>query len=152
MTTSTRVSWITPRAAMPPTLAALLLLASAAGAQQRQPGFESGATASATHLARVPTPQLLLIHRDASVQQEMAADSSARSDAMLNAALIALGALGIFDNVVVHWMLGWHRAIEGSPYNLQIELGIVAVSTAMLVTGLVRERRARATRKQEQEG
>jgi hypothetical protein len=40
-------------------------------------------------------------------------------------------------------ILGWHRAIEGSPHNLEIEIGIVAVSSAMLVAGVVRERRAR---------
>jgi len=66
-----------------------------------------------------------------------------RNDAMLNGALIALGALGIFDNVVVHWILGWHRAIEDSPHALEIEIGIVAISAAALVTGVVRERRAR---------
>jgi len=71
------------------------------------------------------------------------ADNRGRNDAMLNGALITLGALGIYDNVVVHWILGWHRVIEDSPYNLEIEIGIVAVSTAMLVAGLVRERRAR---------
>jgi uncharacterized membrane protein len=62
---------------------------------------------------------------------------------MLNGALISLGALGIFDNVVIHWILGWHRAIEDSPYALEIEIGIVAVSAPMLAAGVVRERRAR---------
>lgn len=69
--------------------------------------------------------------------------SRERNDAMLNGALITLGALGIYDNVVVHWILGWHRAIEDHPHTLEIEIGIVALSTAMLVTGIVRERRAR---------
>jgi hypothetical protein len=41
--------------------------------------------------------------------------AGSRNDAMLNGALIALGALGIFDNVVVHWMLGWHRPGSGQP-------------------------------------
>jgi hypothetical protein len=67
----------------------------------------------------------------------------ARKDAMINGALVAVGALGVFDNVVVHWILGWHRAIEDSPYALQIEIGIVVLSTAMLVTGIWRERQAR---------
>jgi uncharacterized membrane protein len=67
----------------------------------------------------------------------------ARNDALVNGALIALGGLGIFDNVVFHWILGWHRAIEDSPYALHIEIGIVALSTIMVVAGLLRERRAR---------
>jgi hypothetical protein len=69
--------------------------------------------------------------------------SRGRNDAMLNGALIALGTLGVFDNVMVHWILGWHRAIEDSPHNLEIEIGIVVASSAMLVAGIVRERRAR---------
>lgn len=70
------------------------------------------------------------------------ADVRQRNDAMLNGALIALGALGIVDNVVNHWILELHRAVPG-PYTLQVEIGLVAVSTALLVTGLRRERQAR---------
>lgn len=75
-----------------------------------------------------------------------------RNDAMLNGGLIALGALGIIDNVAVHWILGWHRAIEGHPHNLQIEIGIVAASAAMLTAGVWRERRARAEAQSEGSG
>jgi hypothetical protein len=71
-------------------------------------------------------------------------DAVRRNHAMLNGALVALGALGILDNVMVHWILGWHRAIEGSPYALHMEIGVVAVSAAMMATGIVRERRARS--------
>jgi hypothetical protein len=67
-----------------------------------------------------------------------------RNDAMLNGALIALGALGIFDNVVVHWILELHRAVPGE-HALAVEIGIVVVSAAMLGYGLWRERRARQT-------
>jgi uncharacterized membrane protein len=66
-----------------------------------------------------------------------------RNAAVLNGALIAIGALGIYDNVVVHWILGWHRAIEGSPYSLHIEIGVVTVSALMLASGVARELRAR---------
>jgi uncharacterized membrane protein len=64
---------------------------------------------------------------------------------MLNGALIAVGALGVLDNVIVHWFLGWHRAIEGSPHSLAMEISLVAVGTLMVVTGAVRERRARGS-------
>jgi hypothetical protein len=66
-----------------------------------------------------------------------------RNDAMLNGALIAVGALGVADNVISHWILDLHRAVEDSPHALQIEIGIVAVSAAMMATGIIRERRAR---------
>jgi hypothetical protein len=66
-----------------------------------------------------------------------------RNDAMLNGALIVVGALGVFDNVVVHWILGWHRIIEDHPHALELEIAAVAASTALLVTGIVRERNAR---------
>jgi uncharacterized membrane protein len=72
-----------------------------------------------------------------------AIESRSRDDALLNGALISLGALGILDNVAIHWILGWHRAIEDSPYALEIEIGIVAVSAVMLAVGGVREWRAR---------
>jgi hypothetical protein len=76
----------------------------------------------------------------------------ARNDAMLNGAMIIVGALGVFDNVVVHWILGWHRIIEDHPHALELEIAAVAVSTAMLATGIVRERNARRRAGVEQEG
>jgi uncharacterized membrane protein len=30
----------------------------------------------------------------------------------LDGALIAVGALAVVDNVVVHWLLGWHRLVD----------------------------------------
>lgn len=72
----------------------------------------------------------------------LGADARQRNDALLNGALITLGAMGIFDNVVNHWILELHRAIPG-PYTLQVEIGLVAASTALLLTGLRRERQAR---------
>ncbi|HVL37646.1 MAG TPA: hypothetical protein VM489_18400 [Burkholderiales bacterium] len=65
------------------------------------------------------------------------------SGSLLNGALIAMGALGIFDTVLVHWILQWHRLIEGSPYNLQMEIGVIAVSAVLLAVGLRRELRGR---------
>jgi hypothetical protein len=65
-----------------------------------------------------------------------------RNDALLNGALIAVGAAGILDNVIAHWILGLHRAVPGE-HALAVEIGIVAVSAAMLGAGLWRERNAR---------
>ena len=65
-----------------------------------------------------------------------------RNDALLNGALIAIGALGVLDNLVVHWLLGLHRAVPGR-HALAAEIILVAVSTGLLVLGVWRERRAR---------
>ena len=65
-----------------------------------------------------------------------------RDDAMLNGALIAVGALGLFDNIVFHWLLALHRAIPG-PHALTVEMVLVAVSAVLLSAGIWRERRAR---------
>ena len=65
-----------------------------------------------------------------------------RRSALLNGALIALGALGVLDNVVAHWWLGLHRAIPG-PYALAVEVALVIASVAMFGLGVWRERRAR---------
>jgi hypothetical protein len=34
------------------------------------------------------------------------------TDAMVNGALITLGSLGTADNIVIHWVLGWHRLVR----------------------------------------
>jgi uncharacterized membrane protein len=66
-----------------------------------------------------------------------------RNDAMLNGGLIAIGALGIFDNIVFHWLLELHRAVPG-PYALAVEISLVVISAFLLGAGVWRERRARS--------
>jgi uncharacterized membrane protein len=65
-----------------------------------------------------------------------------RTDALLNGALIAAGAIAVVDNAVAHWLLGLHRAVPG-PAAPAVEVGLVVLGAAMLVAGLWRERRAR---------
>ena len=65
-----------------------------------------------------------------------------RNDALINGALMALGALAVVDNVVVHWMVGLHRAVPG-PNATAVEIGLIALGAVLLVVGLWRERRAR---------
>jgi uncharacterized membrane protein len=65
-----------------------------------------------------------------------------RNDALVNGALIALGAMAIVDNVVVHWALGLHRAVPG-PNPLPVEVGLVVLGAALLTLGVWRERRVR---------
>jgi uncharacterized membrane protein len=67
---------------------------------------------------------------------------NARTDAMLNGALIAVGALGIVDNIVVHWLLELHRAIPG-PHATTVEVILIWISALLLATGILREVRAR---------
>jgi len=65
-----------------------------------------------------------------------------RTDALLNGALIALGALAIVDNVVFHWLLQLHRAIPG-PWAGTVEGGLIVLGVGMLAVGLWREKQAR---------
>jgi len=65
-----------------------------------------------------------------------------RNAALLNGALIALGALAIVDNLLFHWLLGLHRAVPG-PNATAVEIGLVVLGTVLLVIGLWREQRAR---------
>lgn len=65
-----------------------------------------------------------------------------RTDALVNGALISVGALGIVDNIVAHWLLGLHRAVPG-PYATPVEVTLVAFSAALLALGIRREVRAR---------
>ena len=68
--------------------------------------------------------------------------STLRNEALVNGALIALGALAIADNVVFHWLVGLHRAVPG-PDATAVEIGLIALGALLLATGLWRERRAR---------
>ena len=63
-------------------------------------------------------------------------------DAMLNGALMALGAVSVVDNVVAHWMLALHRAVPG-PYALQVEWALVILGALLFAIGLRRELCAR---------
>lgn len=65
-----------------------------------------------------------------------------RNSAMVNGALIALGTLGIIDNVLFHWILQLHRALPG-PSAFPVELVLVLVSFGLLVLGVWREIRVR---------
>ena len=65
-----------------------------------------------------------------------------RADALINGALISMGALGVVDNIVVHWLLGLHRAIPG-PYATPVEVILVVLSAGLLALGVGREARAR---------
>lgn len=142
-------------------LAAILLTAflvgagAPAAAQEPAPSISQEAVPAALQ-ATAPDPRLELDTRPAISLRRNGADepsaSMSRNHTMINGGLIALGALGIFDNVVVHWILGWHRAIEDHPHNLEIEIGIVAASAAMLTAGIWRERRARAEARAERSG
>lgn len=71
---------------------------------------------------------------------------SARDDAMINAALVALGALAVVDNIVFHWLLEFHRFKDGWAGSVYVEAALVALGAAMVVVGVTRERRARRRR------
>ncbi|HVM27674.1 MAG TPA: DUF2243 domain-containing protein [Mycobacteriales bacterium] len=53
----------------------------------------------------------------------------------LGAVLIALGVLGVVDNVVVHWLLGWHRLKDGWEHNTPAEIGLVVLGAVAVVVG-----------------
>jgi uncharacterized membrane protein len=68
-----------------------------------------------------------------------------RNIAALNGALMAIGLLGVVDNVVFHWLLGLHRLFDGpEPVVFAAEAVIVVVGIALFGLGMFREGRARA--------
>ena len=74
--------------------------------------------------------------------------AGANDGALINGALIALGALAVVDNVVFHWLLGFHRFNEawGHETNLLVEAGLVLVGIAMVAVGVLRQRAASGRR------
>jgi uncharacterized membrane protein len=69
-----------------------------------------------------------------------------RMDAMINGALIVIGAAAIIDTIVFHWLLRWHRLIEGvpDPEMFLLELSIVLIGGILLSIGTWREYTARS--------
>ncbi len=69
-----------------------------------------------------------------------------RTDAMINSALIVIGAAAIIDNIVFHWLLRWHRVIESvpDPEIFLLELGVVLIGVILLSVGTWREYNARS--------
>lgn len=65
-----------------------------------------------------------------------------RTDALVNGGLISVGALGVVDNIVVHWLLELHRAVPG-PHATLVEVTLVVFSAGLVVLGLWRETRSR---------
>ncbi len=61
----------------------------------------------------------------------------------VNGALIALGALAVVDNTVVHWLLGWHRLIDSWSHSANVtgEAALVLLGLSMVAVGFVRKRR-----------
>ena len=69
-----------------------------------------------------------------------------RTDAMLNGALLVIGAAAVIDTIVVHWVLGWHRLIEGmaDPTLFLLEVGVVLIGLVVFGIGAYREASARS--------
>ena len=80
------------------------------------------------------------MHKAGEIQTRNSAEH--RTGAMVNGALIAVGVLGIVDNVVAHWLLGLHRAVPG-PYATLVEVILVVLSAGLLLLGVGQEARAR---------
>jgi len=58
-----------------------------------------------------------------------------RNHALVNGALIAVGALAIPDNIVAHWILGLHRAVPG-PWAGPVEVALVVLGAGLLAIGV----------------
>lgn len=72
----------------------------------------------------------------------MTTNRDARTDALVNGVLIALGASAVADNILTHWVLSIHRVISG-PWTLTVEWIVMVIGAIVLAIGLWRERAAR---------
>lgn len=66
------------------------------------------------------------------------------ANVLIDGALLLGGTLAVGDTVLVHWVLGWHRLIEGWSASLHAEVALVVMGVSMLALAIVRIRR-RAT-------
>jgi uncharacterized membrane protein len=67
---------------------------------------------------------------------------TARRQALLNGAMVALGLVAVVDNVVSHWVFGLHRAVPG-PAAAMVETFLVVLGVVLVALGLWRESRQR---------
>jgi uncharacterized membrane protein len=65
-----------------------------------------------------------------------------RNSSLINGALIAIGVLGIVDNVIFHWVFQLHRVVPG-PSAIIVEVMLVVASLVFFAAGIWRELRAR---------
>jgi uncharacterized membrane protein len=66
-------------------------------------------------------------------------------DRAVAGALVALGLLAVVDNVVFHWLLGWHRLNQAwsAEVNLAAEAALVVLGMVMVTAGARGLRRRR---------
>ena len=51
--------------------------------------------------------------------------------------LITLGILAITDNIIVHWMLKWHRVLDNNPeLSTIIEIMLVVLGIVLVIFGM----------------
>ncbi len=60
---------------------------------------------------------------------------------LLDGALLVGGAVALLDNAFVHWVLGWHRLVEGWAGTLYAEIALSVAGAGMLVSAFIRLRR-----------
>ncbi|MGH3735334.1 MAG: hypothetical protein ACRDT6_06875 [Micromonosporaceae bacterium] len=60
---------------------------------------------------------------------------TARTDALVNQGLVALGGLAIVDNIVTHRLLGVRRALSNPDASLPVEVGLGGVGMVLLGSG-----------------
>lgn len=66
-----------------------------------------------------------------------------RSSALINGALISLGAVSILDNIISHWLLKWHRVLPDHKLSGFVEVAIFVLGIVMLSAGIYREVKGR---------
>jgi hypothetical protein len=71
----------------------------------------------------------------------IAAPDARRRATLLDGVLLMGGAVALFDNALVHWVLGWHRLVDGWSGTLYAELALSLAGTAMLAVAVTRLRR-----------
>jgi hypothetical protein len=65
------------------------------------------------------------------------------ANVLIDGALLLGGAVAVVDNALVHWVLGWHRLVDGWSGTVYAEVALSLLGAAMLaVAGTRLHRRA----------
>jgi hypothetical protein len=63
------------------------------------------------------------------------------ANVLIDGALLTGGVLAVFDNALVHWVLGWHRLIQDWSGTFYAEMALSLAGVGMLVVAATRLRR-----------
>lgn len=69
-----------------------------------------------------------------------------RNKVLLNGFLISLGMVAVLDNLIFHWLLGWHSLLPNHTLSEYLEVALFIIGLMSLGIGIYREVKSRTAK------